>query len=297
MNTDGLDQGQKMDYIISNGLCQQRQIDISAIPGNGWNVIWYKGLVIANRETEASFRGQPSFPKYTIYCMRYTRANSTIVAELIGNSSAKVKICVITMGSGHYSSRMYIQVDPVRNPYEWQKNVIAKGYESYENKNRWMVLLCGDPGEGKTEVAISIAAELKKSKGVDPIVVEGFSLTKPGLTMKALPKATLKNPVILSLGEIDTAFAYAENDENKEEKFFSMAQDPSSLAHTLDLMNRMDHLIVVGTSNKTLEYLRTYKKDGKDGKEKGDFYRYIRRGRFDECYQVETSDKSKSGAD
>ncbi len=280
-----------MDSIAAKGWCEIRKITISFLPGDGMTIIWRKGPIVAVRHKgHGENHSQGSFASYTIYCLRFTHSSSAICAELMGDSD-KIKIIRIVSGHGYHSSSISVSVDAPSKSYDWQSKIAKQARESYKIKKKESFLICGKPGVGKSETSVIIADVLKKSFDIEPYVVEGFSLTTGGITIESMPKPTDKNPVVVVLNEIDTVFAYAGDGTKKGDKFHTMAQDPEALTGTLDWMNRMDNLIVVATSNKTLKYLSTPRKNGekkeeRDEEEVENFERYIRNGRFNHKFQV-----------
>lgn len=89
------------------------------------------------------------------------------------------------------------------SPFEGQEKCILK----IRKFNAKSILLCGEPGVGKTNVSLFLAKELNAH------VVLGYDLTACGMSLEELWKLNPceEEPVILVLDEIDTAFANAEN--------------------------------------------------------------------------------------
>jgi hypothetical protein len=125
------------------------------------------------------------------------------------------------------------------------------------------ILLCGNHGVGKTNVSIFLAKEIGAH------VIFGYDLTSCGVLRDLWGlNRSKEEPVILVLDEIDGAFAYAEKN-TPYAKFRTHAQNKTAFNTLFDRFERTMNLIIIGTTNKTIEYLEaTYPS-------------YIRKGRFD----------------
>jgi hypothetical protein len=135
------------------------------------------------------------------------------------------------------------------------------------------IFLCGEPGVGKTNVALFLAKKLTAQ------LVFGYDLTAPGVSLDDLWRLCPSEnaPVILVLDEIDGAFACA-NANNRAKEHRCLAQNKTALNTLFDRFERTKHLIILATSNKRFsELVELYPS-------------YIRKGRFDSCFTLTTDD-------
>lgn len=135
------------------------------------------------------------------------------------------------------------------------------------------IFLSGEPGVGKTNVALFLAKKLKAQ------LVFGYDLTAPGVSLDDLWRLcpSDNNPVILVLDEIDGAFSCA-NANNRAKEHRCLAQNKTALNTLFDRFERTKHLIILATSNKKFSELV-------------DLYpSYIRKGRFDLCCTLTKDD-------
>jgi hypothetical protein len=277
--TVGSSQGQKMDSIVSKGFCELRELNHSRTPGNGIHIIWIKGPVVAIRGNsyEQSDRGRPSkIAKYNIYCLRFTYSSLAIQESLLGPSN---KLSVKWRESS--GSVLSLQSTILLNPYQWQLEIAEIIYIMYKNHEKISVLICGFPGSGKTTMCNISATVLKDRLGVQPDIRKGYTLETSGFELSDLPVATYQKPVILAGDEIDCTISHAEKDNEKSKKPDSLAHNPSTLLNTLDLINDIQYLIFLTTSNKTIKELSEIRHGA-----------YIRKGRINIKFQIEKNKKT-----
>ena len=275
-------QGRKMDNIASEGWCETRQVTPSLLPGRGMILIWIGRIPViivkgGNSSVGRGRRGErdePS-PQYTIYCPRCTNVRDEIIKLLMGRSD-EINILWIESGNAfEFSLNSTKTIAP--EPFNWQRSLSKEVRSNYERNSRASVLICGEPGLGKTSTCIAIALILKQQLKIDPIVVRGINLTQSGFTLGELNSPTPKKPVILVIDEIDAIIRYAEEQKERGEKFRSVAKDPSSLLGFLDRVNETNHYIIIMTSNLDVDNFVD---------RNSTYYRYARKGRIDNVYSV-----------
>lgn len=76
--------------------------------------------------------------------------------------------------------------------------------------------------------------------------------------------------IVLLFDEFDTAIDFAEKPKEGKGDAKSLADSPATLLSLLDRINRIDHLIVIASTNKTNAEMTT-----------GVYARYTRKGRLD----------------
>lgn len=174
-----------------------------------------------------------------------------------------------------------IKISHFESPTPWKYDFITTNEEMFFNlpfpgqeqciqlikkSNAKSVLLCGDPGVGKTNVSIFLGKERNAH------IVFGYDLTASGVSLDTLWRLdpTEDKPVILVLDEIDGAFACAERNEPSI-KYRNLAQNKTAFNSLFDRFERTRNLIILATSNKSMKELE------------GRYPSYIRKGRFDLC--------------
>ncbi len=135
------------------------------------------------------------------------------------------------------------------------------------------MLVCGPTGTGKSTLGELLAVSLKEGLSIQTEVVKNMDLTLKGLLLEdVFATPTLGSPVVLMLDEFDATIEHAESTNSDTEKGegTSLAATPTSLLSLLDRLNRTPYLIVIATSNRTVEEMTT-----------GVYGRYTREGRID----------------
>lgn len=229
------------------------------------------GFIIAIRHTSRDFR--IVHESYQIYGT--TRAINDIIGLTPINSKDKkpykIKVSNFESPSPMKTSFVTTDEDPFFEiPMVGQKCCIDQIKNSKKIKS---ILLTGEPGVGKTNIALFLAKELNAQ------IVFGYDLTAPGISLDNLWRLcpSEKSPVILVLDEIDGAFSCA-NGNKRAKNYRSLAQNKTSLNTLFDRFERTNHLIILGTSNKSFGELHH------------EFPSYIRKGRFDLCFTLTKND-------
>jgi SpoVK/Ycf46/Vps4 family AAA+-type ATPase len=180
---------------------------------------------------------------------------------------------------------------PLERSYPCQKVVVDYVIDKYRNKKskNVTVMLSGAPGLGKSTVAFLITQKVKSEFGVDPYLIKGFNVNCEQMQYHPVighydPKNS--TPIVLLLDEFDIAMKNAEDGSNTEagnegqrtRPSLAISANKTNLNQFLDAMNDESFLIVVVTTNKTVQEMQqTYPV-------------YSRKGRFDMLFQMTDQD-------
>lgn len=243
-------------------------------PGIGWHLVfvrrWWPVLIALERTRTERF----ALDACVVYAL--TRA---CVAELIGSAAAAGSpgrlICVTAYEKVTpylADTSQWWHALPGDSPTEEQARactLIERSLRSsrYESCS---ALLLGPHGCGKTSTPYFLAQALSRS-GREPRVIVGFDPAIKGARLgEVIPNAIEGRTVlILVLEELDKAFEFAERNTASATDFTCLAQTKASLNRFLDTLATKQNLIVIATTNCTLEDLRARKLEG-----------YVRSGRF-----------------
>ena len=225
------------------------------------------GFIIARRRTMSDYHDTRE--SYMIYGTKSAVNNilGLVPENTIMNEQYKIKISNFESPSPWKSSFVTTDEEPFfEKPFVGQQKCIKKIKNARKNKS---ILLTGEPGVGKSNIALFLAKELNAQ------IVFGYDLTAPGISLDDLWRLSpsKESPVILVLDEIDGAFACA-NENKRAKEYRCLAQNKTSLNTLFDRFERTNHLIILATSNKKFCELND------------EYPSYIRRGRFDLCFTL-----------
>lgn len=226
------------------------------------------GFIVASRTSTSRYQGNSE--SYMIYGTR--KAVEKLQGEIPSDATApevfKLKISNFESPCPWNSSFITENEEPYfSTPFVGQEICIEKISETKS------IFLSGEPGVGKTNVALFLAKKLKAQ------LVFGYDLTSPGVSLDNLWRLSPSenSPVILVLDEIDGAFACANaNKIAKEHR--CLAQNKTALNTLFDRFERTKHLIILATSNKSFAELNEQ------------YPSYIRKGRFDAFFTLTKDD-------
>jgi hypothetical protein len=228
-----------------------------------------RGFIIASRSTAENYHG--SAESYIVWGTRHAIDKLRLREQ--PTEAYKLKISNFESTGPWQSSFITSDEEPhLSMPLHGQEACVDA--IMYESRNK-SILLTGEPGVGKTNVALFLAMRLCAH------IVFGYDLTAPGVSLDNLWRLSPSEdtPVILVLDEIDGAFACANTGRSAKEHR-CLAQNKTALNTLFDRFEKTKHLIILATSNKTFADLqKTYPA-------------YIRRGRFDLCFTL-TKDECK----
>jgi hypothetical protein len=128
-------------------------------------------------------------------------------------------------------------------------------------------------GTGKSTLGELLSVSLMDVLKIQTEVVKNIDLTSKGLLLEdVFATPTMCSPVVLVLDEFDSTIEHAESINSGTEKGegTSLAATPTSLLALLDRLNRTPYLLVIATSNRTVQEMTA-----------GIYGRYTREGRID----------------
>lgn len=282
LEVDELEKVQALDALITDhGRVTKYRLDPSPVPTNGVHFIGlsalvgserFRGGVVAWRATGTA--GNLTFNTYTLYILCLgtwpTRRVLGQVEAAISGDPSQVLVRHVEKPDAFRIVTSTNYVEPPKVAFDWQRAACLEIIGSYRLHMRSSALVLGKPGTGKSKLAMILANMMREMLGVRPVVVYGASLTTPGAhvrTYAGQPK--LGRPVLLVLNEIDIAILHAEKEKEDGERATSLAKDPARLHDALDMLNEIKHLVVLATTNKSLNFFE------------GKLAAYVRVGRLD----------------
>ncbi len=236
------------------------------VPGMGWHLAWIKGLVIIHKYEVIGNHYTRKF--YRIYYLGkgldYIRTLST--------DENTVRVRYFEMLSPHRSNEMEFNEKIHRMLTNQQDELAHKICEQYYARKKTSCFISGPPGTGKSYIGRYVMKELKLNRKLRPSLVYGANFTVKGFCLDDVIDQGSR-PMILMLDEFDKAFDETVK-ERKETEYSSIAASETSLNNALDLLNAIENIIIIATSNKSiLELEQKYAK-------------FLRKGRFDIKYTM-----------
>jgi len=241
---------ERLDQLFSEyGWSQKRLFEPGYYPADGWHFMFKQGgMMIAQKTTLKSERnGDEKF--YEVYIFGYN-LYEWLKKNMRGDvNTIDVKLCITPT---IWRLETYIIPRIIKyHPYEWQKHVLCSLTKLFEEQEHASLLLWGDSGAGKSEIAYFINKKIMQESNVEiePITVEA-DITKRGLCLSDLCVNPLKErPIILLLNELDSIILHAENETDANSDGMSLAGTKTSLLNTLDQINRFPNVILIATMN------------------------------------------------
>lgn len=263
-----------LDQILSaRGWCSARRLGPGRLPADGVHLLFpgssegLKWPAFAVRQTTEGARGGTA-SRFCVYAL--TAADAKALGAALSGAPSAICLCYVYAPCPWRTSTNTMRAAPPGPPRAWQAKAVTALLERFASQGRAAALVCGGPGAGKSTLGEFLAVRLK-GMGREPVVVKNLDLTAKGLLLEdVFATPTPGFPVILMLDEFDATVAHAEGGKDGDKEGRSLAATPTSLLTVLDLLNRMDNLVVIATTNRTAEEVRS-----------GVFQRYTRRGRLD----------------
>lgn len=237
------------DYISKRGHSQVTSLAPFAPPRDG--VCWWfdGGLVIAVRCT---VRGDRS-TRTTYDLFIFGAKGVARVKKLLYGDSQSIMVTHVDYPHLHRGDITTTPYDCKNKPNLEQKKIVKSILAAYNDRSKGhsvhyaSALICGPPGCGKTEIAFLVARELL-NRGVIPIV-NVIDLTTRGMSPNdTFDSTSSAQPAIILMDEYDRAISHAEDGKNKSDGK-SIAENKSSLCEYLDRIARVNHVIVIATTN------------------------------------------------
>ena len=165
-----------------------------------------------------------------------------------------------------------IQVTQFGNPWNKQFHEIQMSQDIYittSSQNNIVIdiseqihlggcyLIYGPPGTGKSNIINMVAQHISKKNKCKPVIIKGYNFTNPGcFIQELLSKYTpsKETPVLLSLDELCVIIRKVEKGIKPPDQFTVEVVSKDTLAPYLDSIANIPYLIVIGTSNETIEW-------------------------------------------
>ena len=270
----------KLDIWLSkNGYCTIRGLGAGHLPSDGIHFAWKRGPIVVFRST---IRGPHGDKISTSYVITVNSSYHSLIPEIEGDQH--LILCTLVQQPATYRTEyVYCRVNPM-DPIGWQKKVSSVIYEKYVHSvehyesEGWKgvtILICGEKNTGKSSIGIIVASLIKKKfPDRDPNCFT-VNISNPGLCISEMvDMGTELNPTILMLNEIDVSFDKANSGSQSKspKEGNSMMDDKTTCTNVLDTLVNLPHVIIIATTNKTMEEMT-----GNDSK----YSVYTRIGRFD----------------
>jgi hypothetical protein len=265
--------------LAETGWCSSRSLGPGKLPADGFHLLFLRGPTLAIRSRTAHPRGSDTL-EYTLYNLGGRCAMA--ISEKLSGNPRDVVLRYVYAPCAWRTSSVTMRAAPPTMCHAWQTHAIRTLLGAYGARSRATVLVCGSMGTGKSTLGELLAVSLTEVLHLQTEVVKNLDLASRGLLLEdVFATPTLGSPVILMLDEFDSTIDHAERTERGDEKSegTSLAATPTSLLALLDRLNRTPYLIVIATSNRTVEEMTT-----------GMYGRYTREGRIDAHVRAEGTD-------
>ena len=255
--------------IAETGWCSSRRLGPGRLPADGNHFLFLRGLVIAVR-TSVEMPREGIKEYYTLFILG--RAGVDATDRLLSGDPRDIVLRYVCTPTPWRVSVTTVRAAPPSVSYGWQKKAVKQLLREFKKNGRICAIVTGAAGAGKSTLGELLAVAFKETFAREAIVVKNLDLTAKGLVLdSAFPTPTINSPVITMFDEFDSVLEYAERVEKTgSREGTSLAENPITLLSLLDRLNRMPHLVVIATTNLSLEKMKS-----------GSFNRYTRPGRFD----------------
>lgn len=239
-------------------------------PADGWHLVeyrWFPILAIRRTITDTSGRSSDR-SEYVLYCI--FRTGIEYILEAGKNPQSVTVLRFESLMPWNTTTTTFNLIPPGVALNINQQKACSACLEKFRDTGKCSILLVGEPGGGKSATALYLAAALQRID-YSPIVLLGFDMTCKGASaLRLLPAEIPDNtPYILVLDEVDSAFKMAMAAEEGKTEVSCLARSKTSLCNELDRLASVPNLIVIGTTNVSIDDLQK------------DYSAFVRKGRFD----------------
>jgi hypothetical protein len=240
----------RMDEIFSKqGWSQKRNFEPGTYPADGWHIVFLQGSILIGQKYTIRSERSGSEVYYELFIFGH-HLYQWIAVELRGKKDTiSVMLCDTPT---IWRTECYTVPHSVKHePYPWQVPVLQTLTDRFKKDGRVSVLIWGESGAGKSEIAYLLNKKLMEESlfQIVPITVEA-DITKKGLSLSDLcmnpPK---ERPAILLFNELDSMVEHAESERDAKSDGMSLAGTKQSLLNTLDRINRFRNVVLIATMN------------------------------------------------
>lgn len=171
--------------------------------------------------------------------------------------------------------------NPMQDIYPSQKVIVDYVIDTYttSQKKNIIILVSGDSGLGKSTIAFWITQMMKTRLSVDPYLIKGFNINCEEIQYHPIinhysPKSN--SPIILLLDEFDIAMKKADMPDSPDKSAHTISANKTNMNNFLDSINEEQFLIVVATTNTTIDEINNK------------FKIYCRKGRFHKHFEMKS---------
>lgn len=216
-------------------------------PGEGWCILFiHWGFVIGHKSCiRREQKGDND--QYHLYIFG-AGAYEFISTKMEGNKSL-ITVVFISNPTIWRCEFTTTHLCITNEPSKWQAHILEQIMQGYGTKKRFSVLVHGEPGVGKSELAYFLNKAFRNdSKYVPQTIV--CDPTKKGLSMGNVIQGNCKEcPVIVLFNEYDTIVRHAESQKEGKSDGTSPADTRTSFLNVLDQLEKTLYVILIATMN------------------------------------------------
>lgn len=253
------------DKFAACGWTQARYLDVNHLPADGLHCLFIWGIIIGHRTTVRTDRNIRI--QYELFI--FGRFAYKHIKKLLDGDSTTINVAYCDQPALWRGERNTVPYILEYCPTKWQSELISTIMHIYEKRRHASVIIYGDPGLGKSQVAMLLNREMSNYGNYEPTTVVADP-TSRGLTVNDIvyPPQN-ESPVIVLFNEYDRVVKNAEESPELTSDGVSIACNKTSLLNALDRINAMKNVILIATMNAKIESLAPA---------------YTRKGRFDIQY-------------
>ena len=267
--------------VISHAWYSPKEFDgENYIPSDGFHFAWLSGPIIFKKDAKSQYGSDGCC--YKVYLFNKKSLRYLQFKPIYTDNSIQITFLdsIHSSNPSRLTTEVYL---PCPNCSNEQSKVVNDIFSKYENgMNTIVTMITGIPGTGKSTTSEYVYMKFKQN-GYTPKLIRNFHPADRGMSIYITIDHIIKldSPVIMEISEYDIAVEKSLLSEDSSRDTKAHAQNKASFATFHDFISRKPGLIVICTSNKSLDQMK--KMHNTDKSITGEAF--IRPGRFHLFYE------------